>query len=276
MNPVDKIVALALKEDACLEDVTSKAILPPHLFAEAKITARQRLVLSGSFAATRVFDMIDPAVSVEFDIDDGAEANEGAVIAELSGPAVGILAGERVALNLLQQLSGVATLTRRFCDAIEGTSAKIVDTRKTVPGLRLLQKQAVVHGGGSNHRMSLADGVLIKDNHIAMAGSIASAVESAKRRAHHLLSVQVEVESLDGVREALAAGADAILLDNMAPEMIAEAVKLIDGRATVEASGNITLDNVLEVAEAGVDLISIGRLTHSAPACDISMDFVQP
>lgn len=276
MDPVDKIVKIALTEDACLEDVTSRAILPPSLFAEAKITARQRLVLSGSLPATRAFDMIDPAVSVDFDIDDGAEASDGAVIAELSGPAVSILAGERVALNLLQQLSGVATLTRRFCDAIKGTSAKIVDTRKTVPGMRWLQKQAVVHGGGSNHRMSLADGVLIKDNHIAMAGSITNAVESAKRRAHHLLSVEVEVESLGGVREALEAGADAILLDNMASEMIADAVKLIDGRATVEASGNITLENVLEVAEAGVDLISIGRLTHSASACDISMDFAQP
>jgi len=275
MDPVDKIVALALKEDACLEDVTSKAVLPSHLFAQARITARQRLVLSGSLAAARVFEMIDPAVSVEFGIDDGAEATEGEVLAELSGPAVSILAGERVALNLLQQLCGVATLTRKFCDAIEGTSAKIVDTRKTVPGLRLLQKQAVVHGGGTNHRMSLADGVLIKDNHITMAGSIAKALESAKGRAHQLLSVEVEVENLDGVREALDAGADAILLDNMAPEMIAEAVRLIDGRATVEASGNITLQNVLEVAEAGVDLISIGRLTHSAPACDISMDFVQ-
>jgi len=274
MDPVDKIVKIALTEDACLEDVTSRAILPPSLFAEAKITAR--LVLSGSLPATRAFDMIDPAVSVDFDIDDGAEASDGAVIAELSGPAVSILAGERVALNLLQQLSGVATLTRRFCDAIKGTSAKIVDTRKTVPGMRWLQKQAVVHGGGSNHRMSLADGVLIKDNHIAMAGSITNAVESAKRRAHHLLSVEVEVESLGGVREALEAGADAILLDNMASEMIADAVKLIDGRATVEASGNITLENVLEVAEAGVDLISIGRLTHSASACDISMDFAQP
>jgi len=276
MNPVDEIVALALKEDACLEDVTSKAVLPPHLLAEARITARQRLVLSGSFAAARVFDMIDPAVSVEFNVKDGAEANDGDVIAALSGPAVSILAGERVALNFLQQLCGVATLTRRFCDAIKGTSARIVDTRKTVPGMRLLQKQAVVHGGGANHRMSLADGVLIKDNHIAMAGSIAKAVLSAKRRVHHLLRVEVEVEDLDGVREALDAGADAILLDNMPLEMIAAAVRLIDSRATVEASGGITLENVLDVARAGVDLISIGQLTHSAPACDISMDFVQP
>jgi len=274
MNPVDKIVALALKEDACLEDVTSKAVLPPHLLAEARITARQRLILSGSFAAARVFGMIDPAVSVEFNVKDGAEANDGEVIAALSGPAVSILAGERVALNFLQQLCGVATLTRRFCEAIKGTSARIVDTRKTVPGMRLLQKQAVVHGGGANHRMSLADGVLIKDNHIALAGSIATAVLSAKRRAHHLLRVEVEVEDLDGVREALDAGADAILLDNMPLEMLAAAVKLIDGRATVEASGGITLENVLDVARAGVHLISIGRLTHSAPACDISMDFV--
>ena len=276
MNPGDKIIALALKEDACFEDVTSRAILAPHLFSEARITARQELVLSGSLPASRVFEMLDPAVSVEFNINDGCQANDGDVIAYLSGPTVSILAGERVALNLLQQLSGVATLTRKFCDAINGTSAKIVDTRKTVPGMRLLQKQAVVHGGGTNHRMSLADGVLIKDNHIIAAGSIAGAVESAKRRVHHLLGIEVEVESLDGVREALDAEANAILLDNMAPEMIAEAVRLINGRATVEASGSISLDNVLEVARAGVDLISIGQLTHSAPACDISMDFARP
>ncbi|HUT03932.1 MAG TPA: carboxylating nicotinate-nucleotide diphosphorylase [bacterium] len=276
MNPVDKIIALALEEDASLNDVTSKAVVPPTLRVKARITARQRLVVSGSSAALRVFEMIDPAVSAQLKVDDGAEVLAGDVIANVLGPARSILAGERVALNLLQQLCGVATLTQNFCNAIKGTSAKIVDTRKTLPGIRALQKQAVVDGGGANHRMSLADGVLIKDNHIAAVGSISQAIQLARRGAHHLLKIEVEVETLDGVREALGAGADVVMLDNMPPDMIAAAVKLVDGRAVVEASGGISLDNVLEVAKTGVDLISVGCLTHSAPACDISVDFVRP
>ena len=275
MNPVDKIIALALEEDASHNDVTSRAVVPPTVRVKARITARQRLIVSGSAAALRVFEMIDPSVSAQLKVGDGVEVLSGDVIANIEGLARSILAGERVALNLLQQLCGVATLTREFCSAIKGTSAKIVDTRKTLPGLRALQKQAVLDGGGVNHRMSLADGVLIKDNHIAAAGSISEAVEMARRGAHHLLKIEVEVETLDGVREALGAGADVVMLDNMPVEMIAAAVKLIDGRAVVEASGGITLDNVLEVAEAGVDLISVGQLTHSAPACDISVDFMQ-
>ena len=276
MNPVDKIIALALEEDASHNDVTSRAVVPPTVRVKARITARQRLIVSGSAAALRVFEMIDPSVSAQLKVGDGVEVLSGDVIANIEGLARSILAGERVALNLLQQLCGVATLTREFCSAIKGTSAKIVDTRKTLPGLRALQKQAVLDGGGVNHRMSLADGVLIKDNHIAAAGSISEAVEMARRGAHHLLKIEVEVETLDGVREALGAGADVVMLDNMPVEMIAAAVKLIDGRAVVEASGGITLNNVLEVAEAGVDLISVGQLTHSAPACDISVDFMQP
>ncbi|RLC48328.1 MAG: carboxylating nicotinate-nucleotide diphosphorylase [Candidatus Coatesbacteria bacterium] len=275
MNPVDKIIALALEEDASHNDVTSRAVVPPTVRVKARITARQRLIVSGSAAALRVFEMIDPSVSAQLKVGDGVEVLSGDVIANIEGLARSILAGERVALNLLQQLCGVATLTREFCSAIKGTSAKIVDTRKTLPGLRALQKQAVLDGGGVNHRMSLADGVLIKDNHIAAAGSISEAVEMARRGAHHLLKIEVEVETLDGVREALGAGADVVMLDNMPVEMIAAAVKLIDGRAVVEASGGITLNNVLEVAEAGVDLISVGQLTHSAPACDISVDFMQ-
>lgn len=274
MNPVDKIIALALEEDASLNDVTSKAVVPPTLRVKARITARQRLVVSGSSAALRVFEMIDPAVSAQLNVDDGTEVLAGDVIANILGPARSILAGERVALNLLQQLCGVATLTQKFCNVIKGTSAKIVDTRKTLPGIRMLQKQAVLDGGGANHRMSLADGVLIKDNHIAAAGSISQAIQLARRGAHHLLKVEVEVETLDGVREALGAGADVVMLDNMPPDMIAAAVELIDGRAVVEASGGISLDNVLEVAKTGVDLISVGCLTHSAPACDVSVDFV--
>jgi len=276
MNPVDKIIALALEEDASHNDVTSRAVVPPTVRVKARITARQRLIVSGSAAALRVFEMIDPSVSAQLKVGDGVEVLSGDVIANIEGLARSILAGERVALNLLQQLCGVATLTREFCSAIKGTAAKIVDTRKTLPGLRALQKQAVLDGGGVNHRMSLADGVLIKDNHIAAAGSISEAVEMARRGAHHLLKIEVEVETLDGVREALGAGADVVMLDNMPVEMIAAAVKLIDGRAVVEASGGITLNNVLEVAEAGVDLISVGQLTHSAPACDISVDFMQP
>jgi len=244
MNPVDKIIALALEEDASHNDVTSRAVVPPTVRVKARITARQRLIVSGSAAALRVFEMIDPSVSAQLKVGDGVEVLSGDVIANIEGLARSILAGERVALNLLQQLCGVATLTREFCSAIKGTAAKIVDTRKTLPGLRALQKQAVL-------------------------------VEMARRGAHHLLKIEVEVETLDGVREALGAGADVVMLDNMPVEMIAAAVKLIDGRAVVEASGGITLNNVLEVAEAGVDLISVGQLTHSAPACDISVDFMQ-
>ena len=276
MNPVDKIIALALEEDASLNDVTSKAVVAPTLHVKARITARQRLVVSGSSAALRVFQMIDPTISAELMVDDGAEVLAGDVIGDVLGPARSILAGERVALNLLQQLCGVATLTNKFCNAIKVTSAKIIDTRKTLPGIRALQKQAVLDGGGANHRMSLADGVLIKDNHVAAAGSISQAIQLARRGAHHLLKVEVEVETLDGVQEALSAGADVVMLDNMPLDMIAAAVKLVDGRAVVEASGNISLDNVLEVAKTGVDLISVGRLTHSAPACDVSLDLVQP
>ncbi|MCD6327334.1 carboxylating nicotinate-nucleotide diphosphorylase [bacterium] len=278
MNPIDDIVTLALAEDACFNDITSRALLPDQLRADAKMVAKQRLVLSGSVAVVHVFQSVDPSIRVQFVKDDGdtAEANE--VLANISGPTRAILAGERVALNFLQQLSGVATLTRAYCDAISGTNARIVDTRKTVPGMRVLQKQAVIHGGGTNHRMSLADGILIKDNHIAAAGSVHKAVTSAKRSAsaHHLLRIEIEVENLAQLNEALAAGADAVLLDNMSSKMTAEAVRIINGAATVEASGNISLENVREIAACGVNIISIGKLTHSAPSCDISMDFVKP
>ncbi|MBN1591612.1 MAG: carboxylating nicotinate-nucleotide diphosphorylase [Candidatus Coatesbacteria bacterium] len=273
MNPIDKIISLAIKEDGCLEDITSRAIIPADLFADAAITARQELVLSGALPAARVYDMLDPAVTIEFNMNDGSLAQKGDVIANVSGPTLSILAGERLVLNFLQQLSGVATLTREFCKAIEGSSAKILDTRKTVPGMRLLQKQAVVHGGGANHRMSLSDAILIKDNHIISAGSITRAVELAREKTDGTLEVEVEVENLEGVREALEAGADIILLDNMTTELMSEAVKLINGKAKAEASGSISPSNVRQVAMTGVDRISIGKLTHSAPACDISMDF---
>lgn len=275
MNPIDDIVALALREDGYLVDVTTKSIIPPDAMCRARVISRQNLVLSGTSAMTKVYETIDPDVLLELYFDDGAAVDDGAVIADVSGRTSSILCGERTALNFLQQLSGVATLTRAFCERVLGSRAKIVDTRKTVPGLRMLQKQAVVHGGGANHRMSLSDGVLIKDNHIAAAGSIEKAVAKARRSVHHLLRIEVEVESLDQVDEALAAGADALLLDNMSVEMMTAAVEKVGGRVVLEASGNVSLENVAQVAATGVDLISVGQLTHSSPACDISMEITR-
>ena len=274
MDGIEQIVRLALSEDSCFADRTSQAIVPDDHRSSGKIVAREQLVLSGSDAVLCVYRLVDPSVSVDFDHKDGQLVEKNDVIARVAGRTRSILAGERVALNFLQHLCGVATQTRRFCDAVSGTAARIADTRKTLPGLRALEKKAVADGGGVNHRMSLADGILIKENHIRAAGSIAAAVTRARRAGHHLLKVEVEVETLQQVREAMEAFADAILLDNMSVEMIASALKIVAKRAFVEASGNVTLENVAEIARTGVDLISVGRLTHSAPACDISLELL--
>jgi len=273
---IDDIAAVSLAEDMGRGDITSRATVKPGQQARGNFMAKQELALAGLEVADAVFMHLDPYLEVETTAVDGELVPEGKVFARVVGDAQMLLAAERVALNFLQRLSGIATLTRKYVEAIAGTNAKIVDTRKTTPGLRMLEKYAVHVGGGHNHRLGLDDGVLIKDNHIALAGSVTTAVARAKEAAGHLHKIEVEVATLDQVTEALKAKADILLLDNMTPEMIRQAVELVEAhepgerRTLLEASGGITLANVRAYAEAGVDLISIGALTHSAPAVDIS------
>jgi len=281
LNPLDlfvagEIVNRALDEDVGRGDITSRSIVRFGLNARGSFIAKQDLVLAGLEIADLVFGWFDEYIQIESTAADGEEIKAGKVFARVIGDAQMLLSAERVALNFLQHLSGIATVTRQFVQAIAGTKAKIVDTRKTTPLLRILEKYAVTVGGGSNHRMGLDDGVLIKDNHLAMAGSVLDAVRRAREVVGHLHKIEVEVATLEQVKEALDARADILLLDNMTPEMVEQAVKIVneredDDRSTLlEASGGINLSNVRRYAEAGVDLISIGALTHSAPSVDIS------
>jgi len=256
-----------IAEDLGTGDLTSEAVVPEGARASAVILLKEHGVVCGLEPVRAVFEALDPEVAFEAVTADGAET-EGE-IARIEGDARALLGGERLALNLLGRLSGIATLTRRYVDAVDGTGATILDTRKTTPGLRRLEKYAVRCGGGTNHRLGLDDGVLIKDNHLHLAGSVAAAVELAKSSG---VDVEVECDTLEQVGEALGAGADWILLDNMSPPQLEEAVALAAGRARLEASGGITLDDVRAVAETGVDFISIGALTHSARALDVSME----
>ena len=262
-----------LQEDVGRGDVTTAAVVSPDLAGRARVEARESFVVAGLPVAAACFEEVGgPSLKWFPELVDGDRVEAKAILARVDGPLASILTGERVALNLLQRLSAIATLTSRFVEAIAGTEARIVDTRKTTPGLRALEKYAVRVGGGSNHRFGLDDGILIKDNHLAAAGGVRKAVALARDVAPHGLRVEVEVTDLDGVSEAIAAGADAILLDNMTPEMVGEAVQVAGGKALLEASGGMRLDNVRAYAEAGVDLISVGALTHSAPAVDISLE----
>jgi nicotinate-nucleotide pyrophosphorylase (carboxylating) len=261
----------ALAEDLGSGDVTSDAVISADAMSEAVMLAKQDLILAGLEVSREVFRILDPAIQVAFFAKDGDRLHTGTEIAKWNGKTRILLAGERVALNLLQHLSGIATLTAAYVEKIKGLKTVILDTRKTLPGLRQLEKYAVRTGGGKNHRFGLYDGVLIKDNHIKACSGIAQAVESARRSVHHLLKIEVETKTLDEVRDALAASADVIMLDNMPLAMMREAVKLVGGKALIEASGNVTLDTVRLIAETGVDFISAGSLTHSAPAADISM-----
>ena len=263
-----------LAEDIGRGDITTSSTVPPDVRGMGRFLAKEDLVICGLEVAEAVFVHLDAEVAeVETTFSDGDEVNEGTVFGTLKGYADVLLTGERVALNLLQRMSGVATLTRQFVKAIEGTKAAIVDTRKTTPGLRLLEKYAVTVGGGKNHRMGLDDGVLIKDNHIALAGGIAEAVNAAKNTAGHLHKIEVEITNWAQLREAIEAGADIVMLDNQTPE---EATKLVEmsrnlnPNVLIEASGGMEIERVRSYAEAGVDLISVGRLTHSARAVDIS------
>jgi nicotinate-nucleotide pyrophosphorylase (carboxylating) len=272
---VARLVAAALREDLGRGDVTTAATVPPGARGRGAIVARGACVLAGLPLLDLVFAELGD-VQVDLRALDGTAVRAGAVLARLDGDLTAILSGERVALNLLQRLSGVATLTQRFVAAVAGTKAQILDTRKTTPGLRLLEKYAVRMGGGRNHRFGLDDGILIKDNHVAVCGSVREAVSRALTRAPHGLRVEVECDRIAQVREALAAGAHAVLLDNMEPAEVARAVQLVAGRVLVEVSGGVDLDTVRSFAEAGADLISVGKLTHSAPAVDIALDFAPP
>ncbi len=273
---VERILKSALAEDVGSGDVTSLSTVPPGRTISGRYIAKEDGVLCGLEVVARAFALLDASIAFTALAADGDRVRKGDVIATVSGDARAILAGERVGLNLLQHMSGVATQTARAVAAVAGTGAKIVDTRKTTPGLRVLDKYAVRMGGGGNHRFNLADGVLIKDNHIVAAGGIAAAVAAARARAPHSLKIEVEVETLEQLREALEAGADIIMLDNMPTETMREAVRLVAGRALTEASGNMgdkTDAELRAVAETGVDLISIGALTHSVKALDISLKF---
>lgn len=276
---LDSIVTRALEEDISHGDITTQILIPSEINIRATILAKQALTVAGIPVIQKVFENIDPLVVMHVECEDGTHAQQGQVIATLQGQAQSILTGERVALNFLQHLSGIATLTKQFCEAIGEYPAKILDTRKTTPGLRALEKWAVTCGGGTNHRMSLNDGILIKDNHLALLSAqgidITLACRMAKTNAPKGLRVCVEIESLDDIEQALAGHADVLLLDNMTPELVHQAVTQIKGRAVIEVSGGITLKNVREFAAAGAETISIGALTHSAPAVDISLD-IQP
>jgi nicotinate-nucleotide pyrophosphorylase (carboxylating) len=273
MFEIDRIIQTALQEDIGSGDVTTLATVEKGTVGRAELVAKEDFVLSGIDVAGRVFQLLDAKVAFEKIKEDGFRVSRGQVLAWLKGEAAVLLQGERVALNLLQRMSGIATLTDQFVKAVEGTSTTVVDTRKTTPGLRILEKYSVRTGGGRNHRTSLYDGVLIKENHIAAAGGIDVAVARARDQVPHTLKIEVETRNFDEVREALAARADIILLDNMNVADLREAVQLVGGRALIEASGGVNLKTVRAIAETGVDFISVGALTHSYRAVDISMLF---
>lgn len=270
-SSVHKLIEMALEEDIGTGDITTENLIPFDAAGKGIIVAKEDIILAGIDIARLVFERLDPQISIESIYRDGDEIARGEQILQVEGRHRALLTGERVALNFLQRLSGVATHVRSYVKALEKFRIRLVDTRKTTPGFRVLEKYAVRIGGAHNHRMGLFDGVLIKDNHIAACGSIKQAVESARRNLSHLMKIEIEVSDLAGVMEAISAGADIIMLDNMDIVHIKEAVSVIQGRALVEVSGGITLRNIKDIASTGVDMISVGALTHSARAVDLSM-----
>lgn len=267
----DPILLSALREDISSEDVTTNAVMPTAIPGTVDLLCKEDGVIAGLPIFARVFALLDPAVKVTFFCQEGDAVSKGQRLAVVQGDIRVLLSGERVALNFLQRMSGIATYTRAVADRLKGARTKLLDTRKTTPNLRLLEKYAVRVGGGHNHRFNLSDGVLLKDNHIAAAGGVKEAVAMAKAYAPFVRKIEVEVENLDMVRQAVEAGADIIMLDNMTHEEMKEALSLIQGRAETECSGNVTLDNVAALADLGVDYISCGALTHSAPILDLSL-----
>ena len=273
-SSVIELITHAIEEDLGHGDITTSLLVPEKNESKALYIAKGNFVLAGMPFAEEVFRILDASVSFRIFYNEGSKVSRGDVLAEVAGKTRALLAGERISLNILQRLSGIATLSSQFVDAVRGTKAKILDTRKTTPCLRFMEKYAVRVGGGTNHRFGLYDGILIKDNHIEEVGSIREAITLAKA-GHHLARIEVEVENLKELQEAIDAGADIVMLDNMSVSDMAEAVAFAGGRVTIEASGNITIANVREVAETGVDLISVGALTHSVTAADISMKIVK-
>lgn len=267
----DQLIRMALQEDITSEDVSTNAVMPTATKGTVDLIAKEDGVIAGLDIYARVFTILDEKTEIDFYCKDGDEVKKGELMATVTGDIRVLLSGERVALNYLQRMSGIATYTHSVAMLLEGTKTKLLDTRKTTPNMRIFEKYAVRVGGGYNHRYNLSDGVLLKDNHIGAAGSVAKAVEMAKEYAPFVRKIEVEVENLDMVREAVDAGADIIMLDNMSPEDMKEAIRIIDGRAETECSGNVTKENIDRLTSLGVDYISSGALTHSAPVLDISL-----
>jgi nicotinate-nucleotide pyrophosphorylase (carboxylating) len=272
---IDKIIEQALLEDIGTGDITTEFIIPSNLKAKGIIKTSEEGVVAGLDIACLIFKKLDSEIIFQEKIKDGTKVTRGKVLAEISGSARTILKGERVALNFLQRMSGIATITSKFCQEVKDLPIRIVDTRKTTPGLRILEKYAVRMGGGYNHRFGLYDAVLIKDNHIAAAGGIKSAVNSVRKQISHTVNIEVEVENLSQLQEALEMKVDIIMLDNMNLETVKEAVKIVKGEVLIEASGGITLEKVRKIAQTGVDLISVGALTHSVKSLDINMEILK-
>ena len=272
----DELIMMALREDITSEDVSTNAVMPKEQKGTVDLIAKEDGVIAGLQVYARVFTLLDDKTEIEFFCQDGEEVKNGQLLARVTGDIRVLLSGERVALNYLQRMSGIATYTREVTKLLEGSSLTLLDTRKTTPNCRVFEKYAVRVGGGNNHRYNLSDGVLLKDNHIGAAGSVANAVKMAQEYAPFVRKIEVEVETLDQVKEAVEAGADIIMLDNMTPEMMKEAVQLIDGRAKTECSGNVTKENIAKIRDVGVDYVSSGALTHSAPILDISLKNLHP
>lgn len=277
MNPItmqlvaDKYIRLALEEDISSEDVTTNAVMPEYKKGDVQLMCKQDGIIAGLQIFARVFTLLDPKTEVEFRVKDGDAVTKGQLLAVVTGDVRVLLSGERTALNYLQRLSGIATYTHSVAQLLAGTKTTLLDTRKTTPGMRIFEKYAVRIGGGCNHRYNLSDGVLLKDNHIDAAGGVKEAIDAARAYAPFVRKIEVETENLDMVREAVDAGADIIMLDNMTPEEMEEAIRIIDGRAKTECSGNITKENIKTITALGVDYVSSGALTHSAPILDLSL-----
>ena len=272
----DKLIMQALEEDITSEDITTNAVMRERCEGEVDLICKEDGIIAGLWVFERVFTLLDPSTTVTLFVKDGDEVKKGQKMGVVTGDIRVLLSGERTALNYLQRMSGIATYTRSVAKLLEGTKTKLLDTRKTTPNMRIFEKYAVRTGGGYNHRYNLSDGVLLKDNHIGAAGSVKKAVELAREYAPFVRKIEVETETLEMVKEAVEAGADIIMLDNMSLEMMKEAVDYIDGRASTECSGNVTIENAAQLAAAGVDYISSGALTHSAPILDISLKNLHP
>lgn len=267
----DHLLMQALQEDITSEDITTNSVMPHAQKGEVQLLCKQDGIIAGLYVFQRVFELLDDTVKIEFFCKDGDEVKNGQLMALVTGDIRALLSGERVALNYLQRMSGIATYTHSIASLLKGSKTRLLDTRKTTPNMRIFEKYAVKVGGGCNHRYNLSDGILLKDNHIGAAGSVTKAVQMAREYAPFVRKIEVEVENLDMVKEAVETGADIIMLDNMTPEMMKEAIKIIDGRAQTECSGNVTRENVERLLDIGVDFISSGALTHSAPILDISL-----